>query len=519
MISPFNRPMTSERRSLFWKIVKWFFLILAGIAVVVITALILAGVWVSWSGHREWEQTRSALLARGEKLSLVELAPSPIPDNQNFFADPVWLELADPADTKGNDFKKREPRLPEGKRQLDKLTPPLSAQEVTDLKKQFPDIKWPKTIDARVSLVLGLARILNAPGSTAVETQESAACIFALLAPCRPMMDYIKNLAKRPDARFPLVYQDGMVMNVLHLQYILRHAQLLMVDAQANLVIHNSQAACDDVRLLFRLSKVEGNEPLLMSLLIRGVTISIIVAVIEKGITAHAWTETELADFQYQLGELHLLQDLPFTLRGDRGGFNQMMQREISVNAGFSASPQGIIRKLRQVCGKIFLESDQAFYNKFIQQRIEILESGKSPAKDRPLFAEVEEMNRNPSLRFQHFLSLLAISPLPGTVQRICYTQDQVIQARIACALERYRLTYDTYPQTLSALVPDYMPSLPDDPLTLQPMKYRLVNPDEFQLWSVGWNLTDEGGKQGDSIRNGDWVWRQEAYPPRHSRN
>jgi hypothetical protein len=105
-------------------------------------------------------------------------------------------------------------------------------------------------------------------------------------------------------------------------------------------------------------------------------------------------------------------------------------------------------------------------------------------------------------------------------------TQSSVDLARVGCALERYRLAHGNYPETLDALVPQYIEKLPHDIINGQPLKYRRDPPSpvsgaadgQFTLFSVGWNETDDGGVVGlrektgtVDMEKGDWVWRYPA--------
>jgi hypothetical protein len=85
--------------------------------------------------------------------------------------------------------------------------------------------------------------------------------------------------------------------------------------------------------------------------------------------------------------------------------------------------------------------------------------------------------------------------------------------ARVACALERYRLRHGRFPDALSALTPYFVESLPNDLTTGRPLSYRPTEDGQFVLHSAGWNRDDAGGNWG-SIRplSGDWIWR---YPAR----
>jgi hypothetical protein len=66
--------------------------------------------------------------------------------------------------------------------------------------------------------------------------------------------------------------------------------------------------------------------------------------------------------------------------------------------------------------------------------------------------------------------------------------------SRIAVAVERYRRSHaDGLPATLEALVPQYLESIPEDPLTGQPLRYR-ATADAYTVYSVGPDGDDDGG-------------------------
>ena len=69
--------------------------------------------------------------------------------------------------------------------------------------------------------------------------------------------------------------------------------------------------------------------------------------------------------------------------------------------------------------------------------------------------------------------------------------------ARVAIALERYRLAHGEYPESLDALAPQFIAKLPHDIINGQPLHYRRTADGQFVLYSVGWNETDDGGEVG----------------------
>jgi hypothetical protein len=87
--------------------------------------------------------------------------------------------------------------------------------------------------------------------------------------------------------------------------------------------------------------------------------------------------------------------------------------------------------------------------------------------------------------------------------------------ARVAIALERYRLVQGNYPESLEALQPRYIELLPHDAIGGLPLKYHRTDNGQFVLYSIGWNGMDDVGEvdvgsysnNSIDLKKGDWVW------------
>jgi hypothetical protein len=108
--------------------------------------------------------------------------------------------------------------------------------------------------------------------------------------------------------------------------------------------------------------------------------------------------------------------------------------------------------------------------------------------------------------------------PSLGRIAEKCaYAQSSVDLARVACALERYRLANGQFPDTLDALAPKFIAKLPHDLINGEPLKYRRTDDGQFVIYSVGINETDDGGKveltkSGSADwHKGDWTWPSPA--------
>jgi hypothetical protein len=115
------------------------------------------------------------------------------------------------------------------------------------------------------------------------------------------------------------------------------------------------------------------------------------------------------------------------------------------------------------------------------------------------------------------FIAAGIIPNLTKTWQVTAANQTMVNEAQIVCALERYHLAHGEYPETLDALVPQFIGKLPHDIIGGQPLHYRPEAGGKFLLYSVGWNEADDDGQvvlkpDGSEDREkGDWVWQYPA--------
>jgi hypothetical protein len=511
-------------RKAWWKKALW---IGAGAVVLACSLVATLLIWMTVQGKHDWEKTKTALEARGEKLTLPELARPPIPDEQNFFADPMWQELADIVSQKneqGNTVL--EPRIPKGRKQLDQLDSTLGEDEAKDIQTQFSTLKELK--GSRITI--GRTIWKNAQESNdPAKIREAAVAITGLLRPYDPILARVEELSHRSGARWSYDYRSpAYCMPISHALALLEISQLLHLKAVTLLAQGDSPTAARLVLLNLGLAKTLENDPVLICFLVRVSIAAIAHTDIAEGIKLHAWDDPTLAVFDQDLARITFVPGLLYALRSARGGFNQTIEwaRCIDsfaslINSDFSDSNFKRLSPFSLV-SLLYLStisySDQAFFNRTMQDWIDLITAKQSGGLNQSLVPKFIRAFTSvpPGEKAKHLMSVLAFSALTDILERVAIVQTQINQTRIAAALERYRLKNGGYPQTLDSLSPTFLGQIPDDPITAQPMHYRLIQPDQFLLWSVGWNLTDEGGKNGEWKNEGDIVWGESL--PRKSK-
>jgi len=96
------------------------------------------------------------------------------------------------------------------------------------------------------------------------------------------------------------------------------------------------------------------------------------------------------------------------------------------------------------------------------------------------------------------FFLIQMFMPASARLSEIAYRAKMGHEATVAIlALQRWRLEKDQYPVSLDELVsPGFLEELPMDSWSDKPLVYKKTD-DDFILYSVSYNFTDDGGEYG----------------------
>ena len=526
-------------RRLFAWLLQRRWLVLAGI----VTLIALGYAVENWRGNHAWTQFRREGEAHGERFTLADMIPPPVPDDQNFFESPIWEGMhytRTNGDTVWRDTNSGSRVLldvhgPNG--QAAPKNGGFANAERVDLS------AWQEYYRGTNNVFAALPGGSNgAVGFTnyfpiARAAQAPAVDVLLALSKFEENRQLLRAAAARPQARFWINYEDGFSALLPHLAKMKSTAAYLSLHAVASLKADENLTALEDVKLSFRLAEAVHSEPFLISYLVRIALLQITLQPVLEGLADHQWTATELAVIESELGRLDLLADYHLAMRGERAfslwavdyvrrrgaqGFNELGGMEESASApahgdllgktlgtaSFALIPSGWFDQ-----NKLSLARMQANYILPLVNREQRL---VSPATARQTQALIED--RSPLPAPYDLFSRMLLPALTRTAEKAAWAQTSVDLARVAIALERYRLAHGKYPETLDALAPQFMAKLPHDVINGQPLKYRRTDDASFVLYSVGWNEQDDGGtvalyKSGKNIKwkEGDWVWRYPA--------
>jgi hypothetical protein len=496
-------------------------------AIALVTLLALAASWFSFAGRNHWARVKAHLLARGEKLSLAELAPPPIPAQENFFADPLWREVTDrlPDDT---------PRVPFEKQQLRaigkaEISPDLSkrimatVREIREPQLQFLLSRLEREASEDDPAVIKAGILVTAASRDHDTGRRRQLAQFALeaLEPASGLLRYLAPLLESTRARASIDYEKGVQAPMEHISVLLYLGRAYSDRARAELFLGSPDAASKDVLSALRLAGTLETEITLISHLVRLAMLMQTAKAIDQGIALHSWTDDDLQVFEQALSRIPVLRKLPTTLRGERAGFNTVFER---LQAGGEPRNNlfdlvaGLSNQLDSVGGKplplparylylaVFKAGDQAATNESYQSLIDA--TSAEPIDIDTLPRPQEALATAPLARLRYPFTLLTIPATAGQpLQRFVQSEDHLRLTRIACALERYRLRHQQYPDKLDTLVPEFLAAIPRDVIAGQSFHYRRDGAS-FRLWSNGWDRKDDGGDfHSDPRKARDWSW------------
>jgi hypothetical protein len=503
------------------------------IIILSIIALVLVAVF-GWKGYGWWlkhklERYRAELVAKGEKLTIDEL-------------------LKDRPSLKHNGadlFYEAQAHLLYG--------PVMTTNQPPTMQLILPGkalVSWRRPV------------LVNSSWNNATNTWEELA---EELAGSQKGIQALHGLIERPDMDFGVNYAQGFTAPLPSLGKLKFAAQVLSAAAMVDLHQGATASAATNIASALALSEGMSHERVIICQLVRIAITHIAITAVWEATQAPGISEAELRLLQGRLMKLEFFVPMRRSLEMERamGAINIQHYRAnggIYTMFGGGAAPAPVSTTEKVITGakrlvspkEIRKSSNELLWQTALSYEDELkavqglqvlisasrqIEQGEScfmvisnatrELADLGLIVDKDDdhgsspWGEDPSLEV---LRELFSGSAPAVLKSIKKAEQMEAVRSIAVtaiALKRYQLGRGNLPPTLAALVPDYLPVVPLDPVDGQPLRYRL-NPDgTFGLYSIGEDGVDDGG---DAARPGsnssrrpnfvfarDWVWPQPA--------
>lgn len=524
----------------------WQWLIVGPLYAAVFFLVTPAFLWVSVDnamGTIAWQRARAAMVARGEPLTMAQLQGPPPADAENFAmsplirsawdyqvgvtngrSEPVWADpvgkarlqlLGVPQSFRPSENANAKPMLREGRIRLDWI-----ARSIRSEPRERP-AGMPDDLAKRYGLVDKKPASMSEQEILALPVTDPAQEVLDFLRRFEPELVEVSDAARRPHSRFGTRFEEGMSLYLPYLGTMKSLTLTFRLRAAARLAKGDVDGAFADTLTTFRLAEATAEDPVLLTFLVRIAQYAIATSTAWQGLVDHRWTEPQLVELQGIFERADFREDLSRAFQGERIFGNAIYDSWLGLGTGAALaavdiSPEMVSTEMPAL--PRFAPRGMFRRNQVNQHRMfdAILAQLRDPAW--PKIAGLAASDQEYDARYLARLGLTPTTPyniLPAMLAP-AFSRAQAKAVRVnvvarmgeaVCALERHRLRHGSYPGQLDELVPAFLKSVPLDPMSAEPLRYRRTDDGWFALWSVGLNGRDDGGVVKDNDRQGDWVW------------
>jgi hypothetical protein len=311
-----------------------------------------------------------------------------------------------------------------------------------------------------------------------------------------------------------------------------------------NLHDGNSIEAYGFLQSLVATGEVVRDEPTMISQMVRTACLSIAASTTWEALQSDAWNDQQLADLQKQWATIDLFPITPKTLAMERatgikefnavrdsyGTFHSLdMEKGAQAFADWDGFAQEAsvypVKTLKELIGSyqvylmwkwVWSYEDEQLLMQLYQEGINAIHQSRNHHELLSRWDQIEKVF-GPLCQSQKY----KIAGATGTLKilnsyfrklRRMQTDAQLVIA--AVALKRFEMRNRRFPNSLAELVPAFLPQVPVDFMDGNPLRYRLNTNGAYLLYSVGDDRIDNGGDGNSSndgkpsfFRGKDFVW------------
>jgi hypothetical protein len=331
----------------------------------------------------------------------------------------------------------------------------------------------------------------------------------------QPALAFFVQGAQHTNSRYPLDLTKGSEAKLPHLAKVRSAARLLELDALHQAVSNRGSNAANSVLLAVLTGRTLDAEPPLISQLVRiacesgaveGLQQVLNRTLVPSGSLAGLQTAFERATESEAAGT-----GLTRALISERVEGLDILEHPDKYRETIQSleALDDVLPGLDTTNLLAHLQEQRAFLQKCYGEAIE---AHKAPFPERLKTSDIFSRSAIESEARGYSFVKMILPALSKVVTREGRTLAELRLAQTAIALERFRAANSgRYPDSLTALSPKLLATVPSDPFDGKPLRYRKAG-DGYLLYSIGPDSKDD---QGEHKRGSDDVTFSVANPPR----
>ncbi len=346
--------------------------------------------------------------------------------------------------------------------------------------------QWDK--DKSESLpIVGQAEL---PPRTEPLPAEMKILIAEYIADNNETLELLHEGAAIEHCRYPIDLSAGFETKLPPLSEIRKAVFLLKLEAILHTENGDGESAVRSTKSSFGIARSLAKEPIVISQLVRLACQSFAVTTIEYCINRIELKDEQLVELIECVHKSERISDISCAFVGERCNGISFFKAPESVNPDLiNGIPFRPALELFEAAGLV--DVDAIIYLDIMEEYIKSLQLPSRKRQDAVRTIDAK-------LRSKSKIHILLHSLMPALSRITTIDLRNIAQlhtARVALAIERYRLAAGKLPDILANLVPAYLDSVPTDPFDGNELRYRKLEPG-FVVYSIGEDLSDDGGKE-----------------------
>jgi hypothetical protein len=378
---------------------------------------------------------------------------------------------------------------------------------------------WPSA--GAVQRALGnpqLAELIRDLGPEVALEKWQAEELRADVAPVTPARDLARGLETMPRGRFPVDWSTDLHEPFPRVNDSYAVARLLWLDLVLRTHEGDIDGALATARARLNAAHAFGDEPALLSQAVRATVNMWTVLAVERALAQGEATEAALAPTQKLLADEAVQPLLQVGVRGERARIHEALRAVEEGRIALSA-----LREVNERFASNLMDMLSAGAGKDPHVDVLRVMSDLAALVQRPAAEHEQSLQQREAERLRHtsLVAAWAVYRADTIGARFHHAESSVRCAVAGLAAERFRLAHGQWPETLSELVPDWLPAAPTDSAG-GALRYRR-RADGVVIWSVGPYCGDKGGEMdrqlpdsaGSPVGFRLWDISQRRQPPK----
>lgn len=305
----------------------------------------------------------------------------------------------------------------------------------------------------------------------------------AFLEAYRSSIEKFHEAAQRGGyCRFPLDYHQGLELDLGHVQAARAASRILHLELEVAFRRNELERATRALETLYFVSCTCNHEPLVIPQLVATGMDGVAKLALSKHLCTTSWTSSTLTKIREIIRRKRPAADMRLALVGQRAVLHAGMQDTSLIDHKWESQKA--------------LPSDAACHLRYMNRYVAAMELEFPAAIEEAnqIEAEVHAEVVNYWGMLTKKITAFNVPATVGLFEIVARTIATDRAADAGIAIEFYRREHGKLPETLEALTPKYLPSVPLDPFTGNPMIYK-VEERGFTIYSFGKNQVDDGGR------------------------